>query len=100
MPDKKEVPIEVQLLEWKKHYKSVSERCKKLEAQVQEQDRNIMFLSHSLKNAQTAVQLNKDVLLKVTEEHNKKEKDLIDFMNKLKAKLREMGYDGNFDNLG
>jgi cysteinyl-tRNA synthetase len=51
-------------------------------------------------NCQKALDINKTLIRQMSEEHGKKEQELIKLLTQLKAKLREMGYDGNFDNLG
>lgn len=83
-----------------KLYKSVSDANKRLEQSNRDLQNQLATAKANLENANNAVEINKNLLRQMTEEHSKKEQELIDLMTRLKAKLREMGYDGNLDNLG
>jgi len=85
--------------EWKSRYESLLMAFNRLEAQSKQQAETITFLTQQLANADKAVEINKNLLRMVTEEHNKKELDMVYYMNKLKDKLREFGY-ADFNRLG
>jgi hypothetical protein len=92
--------LKEELEKWKTLYTGAGVVIRSLERQLADLSTKLSVAESNLSNAQNAVAINKTILRQVTEEHNRKEKDLIEFMNRLKAKLREMGYDGSFDRLG
>lgn len=77
---------------WKRLYESLIVQNQKLEQKITEQAGVIGFLSENNTNAQAAVDIMKQTLLNATMEHNKKEQQLIGYMNKLKEKLKEYGF--------
>jgi len=85
---------------YKRSYNAIVKRNTDLENQYVAQENRIQLLMSSLDNCQKALDINKNLMRKLAEEHNNKESSLVDFMNKLKKKLRELGYNGSFDNLG
>jgi len=91
--------IEEDLDKYKRSYKQIVGRNAHLEAQYKEQENRIAVLTAALENCQQAVDMNKTLLRKMGEEHASKEAGLVDFMNRLKKKLREF-WDGDLDKLG
>jgi len=89
-----------ELDKYKRQYKNIVNRNVQLENQFQRQEEKNQQLLNSLVECQKAVDMNKTLLRKFGEEHNRKENEMVDLMNRLKAKLREMGYNGNFNRLG
>ena len=89
-----------ELDKYRRQYDGLVEIHRILEKKLEQVQMALSFSVTNLGNAQQAVDMNKKLMRQMGEEHNKKEQDLIVFMNQLKAKLREMGYDGNFDKLG
>jgi predicted nucleic acid-binding Zn-ribbon protein len=85
--------------QYNRSYKLLVERNDQLEKRYAEQENKITVLINSLENCQKAFDTNKTLLRQMAAEHNKKEQSLIEYMNKLKAKLRELGY-ANFNKLG
>jgi hypothetical protein len=92
--------LKEELEKWKTLYSGACVVIRSLERQLESLASKAQIAEMNLKNAQDAVLINKTLLRQVTEENNKNEKELIEFMNRLKAKLREMGYNGSFDRLG
>ena len=88
------------LEKYKRLYESLAKANQKAERTIQDLKAQIANLSETLANANRAFDINKTILRDATDQHNQKEKGLIDLLTNLKAKLREMGYNGNFDNLG
>jgi hypothetical protein len=88
------------LIKYKQLYRSLAKANKNAEQTINDLQLKVQNLTANLENAQKAVDINKNLLHQVTHEHNNKEQALIGLLTKLKAKLREMGYDGNFDRLG
>ena len=88
------------LIKYKQLYRSLAKANKNAEQTIKDLQLRIQTLTANLENAQRAVDINKTLLHQVTHEHNNKEQGLIALMTQLKAKLREMGYDGDFDRLG
>lgn len=91
--------LKEELRKYKQQYNILVVRCNQLEGQLLDANGQINFLRQSLFSAQKALDINKDLLRRTAEEHNKKEQSLVSFMNKLKDKLRELGY-ADFNNLG
>lgn len=92
--------LKAELEKYKRQYKILVGRCEQLDNENADLKAKLTMMAKNLTNAQNAFDANKALLRQMGEEHNKKEQDLIEFMNKLKAKLRELGYNGNFDRLG
>lgn len=92
--------IKEELEKYKSLYRSMVNGNKKMEQTILDLRLRLGAVMQNLENANQAVQMNKDMLRQIGEEHNKKERGLIAFMNQLKAKLKEMGYNGSFDRLG
>jgi hypothetical protein len=88
------------LIKYKQLYRSLAKANINAEQTIKDLQLQVQTLTANLENAQKAVDINKNLLHQVTHEHNNKEQALIGLLTKLKAKLREMGYDGNFDRLG
>lgn len=88
------------LEKYKRLYDSLAKANQKAERTIQDLKAQAAALSANLINANNALDINKTILRDATDQHNLKEKGLIDLLTNLKAKLREMGYHGNFDNLG
>ena len=89
-----------ELDEYKRSYKRIVARNEQLEEQWVAQEARIKLLGDSLANCQQALDINKTNMRQLAEENQKKENDLVALLTSLKAKLREMGYNGDFDNLG
>jgi hypothetical protein len=85
---------------WKNLYTGAGVVIRSLERQLNDLQTQLSLAVANLKNANDALAINKTILRQAAEEHNRNEKELIEFMNRLKAKLREMGYHGSFDRLG
>lgn len=102
MPKKKVNSIKLQesLDHWKRLHNNVAETNKRFQAQVHDLTVRLKTMEMNLANAQKASDINKNMLRQMGEAHTKKEQELIKLLTQLKAKLREMGYDGSFDNLG
>lgn len=92
--------LKAELDKYKRQYKIVVGRCQQLEAAVEDANARMAIMGKNLINAQSAVDANKTLMRRMGEEHNRKEQELIEFMTNLKAKLRELGYNGHFDRLG
>jgi hypothetical protein len=92
--------IKEELDKYKRQYRNLVSRCEQLESQLIAADEREVIMRNNLLHAQNALDSNKAMLRQMVAEQSKKEHGLIDLMNGLKAKLREMGYDGNFDRLG
>lgn len=86
--------------QYKRSYKLIVARNTQLEEQWVQQEARIELLGKSLEQCQRGLDLNKTLMRQLGEEHNKKENELVALLTGLKAKLREMGYNGDFDNLG
>ena len=91
--------LEDELDKYKRSYKQIVGRNAHLEELYIKQEERIAILTGALENCQKAVDMNKQMLRQMGEEHASKEAGLVDFMNKLKAKLREFGY-ADFNRLG
>ena len=91
--------LKIELDKYKRQYRNLVARCQQLEGQLLAAEKNMEVLGQSLKFAQSAVDMNKAMLRQSVDEHNRKERDLIEYMNLLKAKLRELGY-ADFNRLG
>jgi hypothetical protein len=98
--EKTKKELEDEGIKWKSLYKGIARTNERFQIQINDLSRRLATAETNLVNAQNAVDLNKNMLHQVSTENNKKEQELIALMNKLKAKLREMGYDGSFDSLG
>jgi uncharacterized protein YjaG (DUF416 family) len=98
MPNNRE--IKEHLRKYKALYQSLAEANKRQTQTILELQNQVSTLSSNLVNAQKAVDINKGILRSATEGHNLKEQELISLLTGMKAKLREMGYNGNYDNLG
>lgn len=85
---------------YKRSYAAIVDRNVQLEKRYAEQEDRIAVLSGSLENCQKALDMNKSLMRQISDEHSKKENSLVEILTALKAKLREMGYNGDFDNLG
>jgi cysteinyl-tRNA synthetase len=81
-------------------YKGLAETNRRFEQTINDLKSALATALANNTNCQKALDLNKTMLRQMSEEHGKKEQELIKLLTQLKAKLREMGYDGNFDNLG
>jgi predicted nucleic acid-binding Zn-ribbon protein len=92
--------LKEELGKYKRQYRLIVNRCEQLEKQNNKAEEMLEVMRNNLLEAQKSVDLNKALLRQTMEEHSKKEHGLVALMNGMKAKLREMGYDGNFDNLG
>lgn len=92
--------LEAQLVKFKQLYKSVADANKRWEKTNNDLMKQLQIANNNLVNAQNAVNMHKNMLVQTTEAHNKKEQGLVELLNKLKAKIREMGYHGDFDSLG
>lgn len=92
--------LKEELDKFKRSYKLIVARNVELENQFQKQEERIAVLTQSIEECQRALDMNKKLMHQLGEEHNRKEHELVTFMNALKAKLREMGYNASFDNLG
>lgn len=88
------------LEKYKRLYRSLAIAHRVAEEKINELQLQVQILKTNLVNAQGAVDINKKLLHQVSHEHNNKEQALIGLLTNLKAKMREMGYDGDFDNLG
>ena len=88
------------LEKYKRLYDSLAKANLKAERTIKDLKAQVANLSETLANANRAFDINKTIMRNATDQHNQKEKGLIDLLTNLKAKLREMGYNGNFDNLG
>lgn len=88
------------LAKFKALYKSTSEANIRLQQTNADLQKQLKTSLANLAHAQISVDLNKKMLRQMAEENNRKENELIELLTQLKAKLRELGYDGNFDNLG
>ena len=82
---------------YKRQYQNLVSRCKQLENQLADSEKREVIMRNNLFQAQNALDTNKMLLRQMVEEQSKKEHSLIDLINRLKSKLREMGYNGNFD---
>jgi len=89
-----------ELDKYRRSYKRLVERNDELEARYHEQEERIAVLARSVEHCQKALDMNKDLMRRLGEEHNHKENDMVALLTGLKAKLREMGYNGDFDRLG
>ena len=84
---------------YKRSYKQIVGRNTHLEELYKKQEDRKAVLTAALESCQQAVDMNKQMVRQMGEEHSKKEGALVEFMNRLKAKLRELGY-GDFNRLG
>ena len=89
-----------QLAKYKQLYSSLANANRKAQQTINDLQAQLNTAQANLLNANNAVEINKKILRNATDEHKKKEKGLIDLLTNLKAKLREMGYDGDYDSLG
>lgn len=85
--------------DWQKRYESLLIAFSQLKENYDQQEKTLVFLKQQLSNADQAVEINKNLIRQLNEEHNKKEQQMVYFMNKLKDKLREFGY-ADFNRLG
>lgn len=85
---------------FRRSYALIIERNAQLEKQYEQQEERIALLSRCLENCQKALDINKSLMRQISAEHDKKENSLVELLTALKAKLRDMGYNGNFDRLG
>ena len=92
-------PLKDELDKYRRQYDGLVEVHRILENKLEQAQSALSFSVKNLANAQQAVDANKKLMRQMGKEHSRKEQDLIAFMNRLKAKLREMGYDGSFDSL-
>ena len=92
--------LEEHLSKFKRLYRSVGDANKRYEQIISDLQTKLVTAESNLENAQQAVNINKTLLRQLAEENSKKEEGLINLLTQLKKKLREMGYDGNFDSLG
>jgi predicted nucleic acid-binding Zn-ribbon protein len=99
MNDINEKQLKAELDKYKRQYRNLAERCKQLEGQLSAAESQTDVLRVSLSSAQKAVDINKTMLRQSVEEHSRKERELIEYMNLLKAKLRDLGY-ADFNKLG
>jgi hypothetical protein len=95
--NKKELKIELD--KYKRQYRNLVERCLQLENQKVIMESKIEVLNKSLSNAQKSNDINKTMLRQAIDEHSRKEHGLIECMNLMKAKLRDLGY-ADFNRLG
>ena len=91
--------LQDELDKYKRSYKQIVDRNTQLEERFEVQEDRIAVLTSSLEQCQKAVDMNKKLLRQMGEEHGRKEQGLVSFMNRLKDKLREIGY-ADFNNLG
>jgi len=98
MPTNKE--LKQHLDKYKALYKSTSDANRRLQQVNADLQIHLKTALANLVNAQKAVTINKTMLRQVAEGHNRKEQELIELLTQLKAKLRELGYNGDFDSLG
>lgn len=89
-----------ELDKYKRSYTNLVARCEQLESHLRAADEREAGLRNNLLQAQNALDTNKLMLRQMVAEQSQKEHGLIDLLNRLKTKLREMGYNGSFDNLG
>lgn len=92
--------IKEELAKYKRQYKIIVDLNKQMESEIAANKDVITLLTQNLENAQKALDIQKNLGRQMSAEWSKKEQGLIEFMNCLKNKLREMGYDGDFDRLG
>lgn len=85
--------------QWKRLYDSAANRIMNLEQIIEEKNVALSNLSNNLANAQKAVDINKTMVRNGLTEFNRKEQEYIEILNKMRAKLKELGY-GDFDKLG
>lgn len=96
----RERELKNQLVKYKRLYRATGEANKRLEAVNKDLMGRLSVAEANLGNCQQALDMNKQLLRQMAEGHNAKEQGLVELLNKLKAKLREMGYHGDFDRLG
>lgn len=85
---------------WKSLYNGLGDTVQRLEKEICQLTIKVSQAQSNQNNASSASEINKNILRQATEEHNRKEQEMVGLITKLKAKLREMGYDGDFDRLG
>ena len=90
----------IELAKWKELYQSLSKRFESMDNTINEQRATIVSLRHNLSSAEKAAEISKSSLITSVTGSNSKEQEYIGVINKLKAKIREMGHHGDFDNLG
>jgi hypothetical protein len=86
-------------LKWKRLYESLSDQVEVLEGRVKDMGAKAVIMKLNLENAQKAVDINKQMLRDSVTEYNQKEQEYIGLINKLKEKLRALGY-ADFRGLG
>lgn len=87
------------LIKYKRLYNSTGRVVIRHEQTIKDLQAQLSTVHTNLTNCQTALDLQKTLNRQIGEEHNKKEQDLVTYMNRLKEKLREFGY-ADFNQLG
>lgn len=85
--------------QWKRLYTGMVRHNDSQQKAISTQTDLVARLQANLDNCQKAVDLNKVMLHNAIAEHSRKEQEYIGLINKLKNKLRELGY-GDFNRLG
>jgi len=85
---------------WRKLYTSLAAAIPRINTEMDALRKMAEISRRNCENANKAAQTSKTILHTTMAQHNEKEKTYIALINGLKRKLREMGYDGNFDHLG
>lgn len=85
--------------QWKRLYESAAIRIFTLEETLHQEEAKVKALIENLGNAQKAVDINKTMLRNGLTDFNRKEQEYIVLINKMKEKLRGLGY-VDFNRLG
>ena len=91
--------LEDQYNKYRRLYKSTAEANKRFEQTIRDLQAQLRTALSNLENANNALAIQKDLNRQMGEEHNRKQQELVEYMNLLKGKLRELGY-ADFNNLG
>ena len=84
---------------YRRLYKATAEANKRFEQTIRDLQGQLTTALSNLTNCQSALDMQKTMNRQMGEEHDKKQQDLVEYMNLLKGKLRELGY-ADFNNLG
>ena len=85
---------------WRRLYASLAASIPKMKIELDNLRRDVEINRKNCENANKAAQISKTILHTTMRDHGEKEKEYIALINGMKSKLRELGYDGDFDRLG
>jgi hypothetical protein len=84
---------------YRRLYRATGEANKRFEQTIRDMQAQLTTMQANLRNCQNALDLQKTLNRQMGEEHDRKQQEVIEYMNLLKEKLRELGY-ADFNNLG